>query len=376
MAASANVTQWLAWALMILTDSMNRPGGYWFHPGFAHQLEAFELPGLAARRLVRTRADAAGRRRTSFLGEWPCAVLADEIRAGNIRAVLNLGGHLLTAFPDANDLEPALRELEVFATIEIIANDDDRDLDPRAAHEGPARAGRRDPVGLPQSAGRARSTRRRSSIRSATGVRRGGCSPSSDAVSGTSSPTPASDDATDDAQAGRRSPTRGRRPFERARRRRLGRGRPRDSRAVGRRSTSSAWAAGGSRRSCSSTSWPRSTCPDALVLVPRRQVRHLNSQFDYLGEPAEVVRAPGRRRRRACGRRRAGGRAQRARRAHRGRPGRPVDPPWRGVGAARPPGRQREPAHQQGRPRPDHRDGAVLGDPGEPPPGRGRSSST
>ena len=59
----------------------------------------------------------------AFLGEWPCAVLADEIRAGNIRAVLNFGGHLLTAFPDANTLEPALRELDVFATIEIIAND-------------------------------------------------------------------------------------------------------------------------------------------------------------------------------------------------------------------------------------------------------------
>jgi anaerobic selenocysteine-containing dehydrogenase len=50
-------------------------------------------------------------------------VLGDEIRAGNIRAVLNLGGHLVTAFPDANDLVPALRSLEVFATIEIIDND-------------------------------------------------------------------------------------------------------------------------------------------------------------------------------------------------------------------------------------------------------------
>ena len=50
-------------------------------------------------------------------------MLADEIRAGNIRAVLNLGGHLVTAFPDANDLVPALRSLDVLATIEIIAND-------------------------------------------------------------------------------------------------------------------------------------------------------------------------------------------------------------------------------------------------------------
>jgi anaerobic selenocysteine-containing dehydrogenase len=44
MSASANVTQWLSWALMIITGSMNRPGGIWFHPGFAYQLEAWELP--------------------------------------------------------------------------------------------------------------------------------------------------------------------------------------------------------------------------------------------------------------------------------------------------------------------------------------------
>ena len=122
MAASANVTQWLAWALEILTDSMNRPGGVWFHPGFGHQLEHSELPISSPDgsfgRGPRSRPEAH-----AFLGEWPCAVLADEIRAGNIRAVLNFGGHLLTAFPEADVLEPALRDLAVLATTEIIAND-------------------------------------------------------------------------------------------------------------------------------------------------------------------------------------------------------------------------------------------------------------
>jgi anaerobic selenocysteine-containing dehydrogenase len=32
MSASANVTQWLSWALLIITGSMNRQGGIWFHP--------------------------------------------------------------------------------------------------------------------------------------------------------------------------------------------------------------------------------------------------------------------------------------------------------------------------------------------------------
>jgi anaerobic selenocysteine-containing dehydrogenase len=120
-ADKANVTQWLAWVLMILTGSMNRPGGIWFHPGFAYQLEAFELPisppdgsfGPGPRSRPGTQ---------SFMAEWPCAALSDEIEAGNIRAVLNLGGSLLTSFPDTAALEPALRKLEVLATTEIIAN--------------------------------------------------------------------------------------------------------------------------------------------------------------------------------------------------------------------------------------------------------------
>jgi anaerobic selenocysteine-containing dehydrogenase len=120
MSASANVTQWLAWALMIVTDSMNQPGGVWFHPGFMHQLEGFELPISRSGPFGPGPSTRPGQR--SFLGEWPCAVLADEIRSGHIRAVLNLGGGLTTAFPDANSLIPALRELDVLATIEIIAN--------------------------------------------------------------------------------------------------------------------------------------------------------------------------------------------------------------------------------------------------------------
>ncbi len=122
MSTSANVTQWLSWALLIITDSMNRPGGIWFHPGFGYQLESFELPiippeghfGPGPRSRPETQA---------FLREWPCATLPDEINAGNIRAFLNLGGSLLTAFPDAGSLLPALEKLDVLATTEILANE-------------------------------------------------------------------------------------------------------------------------------------------------------------------------------------------------------------------------------------------------------------
>ncbi|PXW35653.1 UNVERIFIED_CONTAM: anaerobic selenocysteine-containing dehydrogenase [Williamsia faeni] len=122
MSSSANVTQWLSWALMAVKGSLNRKGGYWFHPGFGYQLESFELPVSPAEGSFgpgpRSRPETH-----SFLDEWPCAVLPDEINTGNIRAVLNLGGNLVTAFPDAGALIPALEKLEVFATIEIIGNE-------------------------------------------------------------------------------------------------------------------------------------------------------------------------------------------------------------------------------------------------------------
>jgi anaerobic selenocysteine-containing dehydrogenase len=122
MSRSANVTQWLSWALLIVTGSMNRSGGIWFHPGFAYQLEAFELPisppegsfGPGPRSRPETQA---------FLREWPCAVLPDEINAGNIRAFLNLGGSLLTSFPNAGSLLPALEKLDILATTEILPNE-------------------------------------------------------------------------------------------------------------------------------------------------------------------------------------------------------------------------------------------------------------
>ncbi len=120
-ATNGNVTAWLTWVLMILTGAMNRAGGVWFHPGFNLQFDAFELPVLPPESIFgpgpRSRPDAQ-----AFLGEWPCAVLPDEIRAGNIRAVLNFGGSLLTSFPDVAVLEPALRSLELLVTTEIIAN--------------------------------------------------------------------------------------------------------------------------------------------------------------------------------------------------------------------------------------------------------------
>jgi anaerobic selenocysteine-containing dehydrogenase len=119
-----NVTQWLAWVLMILTGAMNRPGGTWFHPGFAYQLEVFgDL--LPITPIEGSFGPGPGSRpeAQAFINEWPCAVLPDEVAAGNIRALINVGGSLVTCMPETGKLIPALQNLEVFATTEIINNE-------------------------------------------------------------------------------------------------------------------------------------------------------------------------------------------------------------------------------------------------------------
>ena len=147
-AEHGNVTAWLSWVLMILTGAMNRPGGVWFHPGFNLQFDSFELPVLEPD-VIFGPGPPSRPEAQAFLGEWPCAALPDEIRAGNIRAVLNLGGSLLTSFPDVAVLEPALRGPRTAGQHRHHRQPHDRPVHPRAADQGPARAGRRDPVGLP-----------------------------------------------------------------------------------------------------------------------------------------------------------------------------------------------------------------------------------
>jgi anaerobic selenocysteine-containing dehydrogenase len=120
MSDGANLTQWLAWVLMIITDSMNRPGGVWFHPGFVNRMDAAALPIMTD---ILGPGPKSRPELNSILGEYPCAALPDEINAGNIRALLNLGGSIIRSFPDVHALRPALQRLEVFATLEIVENE-------------------------------------------------------------------------------------------------------------------------------------------------------------------------------------------------------------------------------------------------------------
>lgn len=120
MGPNANLTEWMAWAVQVVTGSFEQPGGAWFNPGY--------LMGLDRRRLrigdgtpgegPASRPDLVGR-----FGEYPCAGLADEIEAGNIRALFVFGGSPLTALPDTDRLRAAISRLDVLAVADVVATD-------------------------------------------------------------------------------------------------------------------------------------------------------------------------------------------------------------------------------------------------------------
>jgi anaerobic selenocysteine-containing dehydrogenase len=117
MSATANVTEYLLWALHIVTDSSDRPGGMWFNPGYLLQLDERSLPisdgtpesGPKSRPLLPRR-----------FGEYPCAALVPEIEAGNITTLIVVGGNPITALPDTNRTIAALRSLTTLAVIDIL----------------------------------------------------------------------------------------------------------------------------------------------------------------------------------------------------------------------------------------------------------------
>jgi anaerobic selenocysteine-containing dehydrogenase len=88
----------------------------WFHPGYLARLDE------------RSRLPATGPTRPGppthpgiapLMGEWPAAVIPAEIEAGNLRALVVLGGNVVTALPDTARVLAALPRLDVLAVVDI-----------------------------------------------------------------------------------------------------------------------------------------------------------------------------------------------------------------------------------------------------------------
>jgi anaerobic selenocysteine-containing dehydrogenase len=121
MAVSANLTEWLARALEVVTGSADREGGNLFNPGFAVGLDLLgPLPTPFSTRAPgpRSRPDLQ-----SFGGEHPVAAAVDEMESGNLRAFFVIGGNPVTSFPESRRLTGALARLDVLAVLDVVESD-------------------------------------------------------------------------------------------------------------------------------------------------------------------------------------------------------------------------------------------------------------
>jgi anaerobic selenocysteine-containing dehydrogenase len=117
------LTEWLRWALLIVTGSLDRVGGMRFNTGDTIALENIHWSGHAppeggTEPGPPSRPDLHG-----WLGEYPCVALVDEIEAGNVRGLFVAGGSPLTAFPDPDRTRAALSTLSFLAVIDVVGND-------------------------------------------------------------------------------------------------------------------------------------------------------------------------------------------------------------------------------------------------------------
>ena len=116
MARHAYLTEWMAWALMIVTDSFDQPGGMWFNPGYYYRLD--RRPRL---RPVTVEGTGPPSRPgvLPLLGEWPAALIPEEIESGRLRALIVVGANPAMALPDADRLNRALDQLDVLLAIDV-----------------------------------------------------------------------------------------------------------------------------------------------------------------------------------------------------------------------------------------------------------------
>jgi anaerobic selenocysteine-containing dehydrogenase len=116
MAATGNVTEWMAYALQIVTGSFERPGGRWFNHTAVVAPSSTSAPD--------TSAFGPGPRShpeiPRMAKQYPCAVMAEEIEGGHLRALLVTGGNPLTAFPQPERLSGAFDRLDVLAVWDLV----------------------------------------------------------------------------------------------------------------------------------------------------------------------------------------------------------------------------------------------------------------
>ena len=114
MARDGVLVEWLRWVLLVLTGSLDRPGGMRFNRGTINRLRPWAgdprpRPGPSSRPEL-----------PRVVGQLPAVALVDEIERGELRALVVTGGNPLAAFPDPARVRAALGSLDVLAVHDVV----------------------------------------------------------------------------------------------------------------------------------------------------------------------------------------------------------------------------------------------------------------
>jgi anaerobic selenocysteine-containing dehydrogenase len=116
MSHAANTVEWLVWALGIVTGSFDRSGGMVFASGYLSGLERY--PALPPS-IPNDGGPPSWPDLPRLVGEYPCSALAGEIEAGNLRALVVVGGNPAMSVGDPERLRRAFARLDALVVIDI-----------------------------------------------------------------------------------------------------------------------------------------------------------------------------------------------------------------------------------------------------------------
>ena len=117
------VSEWFLWALLAIKGKLDRAGGVWFNSGLSRKTEPSNIVNPVNRLTawsmrMPTRPDLPTK-----VAEKPCAGMADEILAKNIKVLICLGGNPLNAFPNKDKMATVLASLDALVVLDTHKND-------------------------------------------------------------------------------------------------------------------------------------------------------------------------------------------------------------------------------------------------------------
>jgi anaerobic selenocysteine-containing dehydrogenase len=117
MGTDGILVEWLRWVLLILSGSVDRPGGMRIPRGALSHLRPPRPPRPAAPGPA-SRPDLP-----RVANQIPAVALVDEIEAGNVHVLFVTGGNPITALPEPDRTRAALRRLDALVVVDVMESE-------------------------------------------------------------------------------------------------------------------------------------------------------------------------------------------------------------------------------------------------------------